>query len=96
MLVVSSLDAFGEPVWFKDNRVCAKRLAEMFKFVFAMKWGPGGEALLLEWDQNRFQATNISADEVEVIKDEAKANKKLAAIKKVSDHSARSSSTWPR
>ena len=55
--------------------------AEMFKFVFAMKWGPEGKALLLEWDQNRFQATNISADEVEVIKDGAKANKKLAAIK---------------
>ena len=46
-----------------------------------MKWGPEGKALLLEWDQNRFQATNISADEVEVIKDGAKANKKLAAFK---------------
>ena len=44
MLVVSSLDAFGEPVWFKDNRVCAKRLADISKFVFAMKWGPGGNA----------------------------------------------------
>ena len=96
VLAVSSLGAFGEAMWFKDNRVCAKRLAEMFKFVFAMKWGPEGKALLLEWDQHRFQATNINADEVEVTNDGPKQIRNWLQFKQVSDHSARSSSTWPR